>query len=133
LLPPARATQLVREQLARSLAREVRFEQVALSLWPPVRLLVKRIELAEPGGFEQGSAVSIASLDLDLDVMALLSHHVKVRRLALEGPALHLLLRPDGSTNLDGIGAAPAGKTAPAPALDLDVREFRVHEGHVLV
>jgi hypothetical protein len=34
LLPPARATQLVREQLAKSLAREVRFDGVRLSNWP---------------------------------------------------------------------------------------------------
>ena len=133
LLPPARATQLVREQLTRSLAREVRFEQVALSLWPPVRLSVKRIELAEPGGFDRGSAFSAASLDLDLDVLALLSRHVKIRRLAFDGPALHLLLRADGTTNFDGIGASPTGNAQAAPPLDLDVREFSVRGGHVLV
>ena len=49
LLPPARATALVRTQLARSLARDVRFDGVGLSLWPPVRLSVKHVELAEPG------------------------------------------------------------------------------------
>ncbi len=133
LLPPARATQLVREQLANSLARDVRFEKVSLSLWPPVRLAVRRFELAEPGGFERGAAFSAASIDLDLDVLALLGRRVKVRRLSLDEPALHLLLRADGTTNLDGIGAKPApGAPAPAP-LDLDVREFRVRDGSVLV
>ena len=78
LLPPARATQLVRAQLARSLTRDVRFEQVSLSLWPPVRLSVQRFELAEPGGFEHGAAFSAAALDLDLDVLALLAHRVRV-------------------------------------------------------
>jgi hypothetical protein len=135
LLPPERATRLVREQLSRSLAREVRFEKVSLSLFPPVRLAVRRLELAEPGGFERGAAFSATSLDLDLDVPALLGRQVRVRRLALAGPALHLLLRADGTTNLDGIGAAPGGKpgAAPPPALDLDVREFRVRDGGVLV
>ncbi|HEY6195114.1 MAG TPA: AsmA-like C-terminal region-containing protein [Candidatus Eisenbacteria bacterium] len=133
LLPPARATQLVRDQLARSLARDVRFEHVGLSLWPPVRLSVRHLELAEPGGFERGSAFSTAALDLDLDVLALLSHRVRVRRCSLEGPALHLLLRPDGTTNFDGLGAAPASPATAAPPLDLDVREFRVRDGHILV
>lgn len=135
LLPPARATQLVREQLARSLAREVRFDRVTLSLWPPVRVSVQRLELAEPGGFDHGAALSTATLDLDLDVLALLSRRVRVRRLVLDGPALHLVLRPDGSSNFDGVGAAPAGAGgAPAgPPLELDVREFRVRDGHVLV
>ena len=133
LLPPERATLLVREQLKRSLAREVRFERVTLSLWPPVRLSVKRVELAEPGGFERGAAFSAGALELDLDVLALLSRRVKVRRLVLDGPALHLELRPDGSTNFDGIAAAPAGSAPASKPLDLDVREFRIHDGHVLV
>ncbi len=133
LLPPARATQLVREQLKRSLARDVRFESVSLSLFPPVRLAVKRFELAEPGGFERGAAFAAGKVDLDLDVWALLVRQVKVRRLTLDGPALHLLLRADGTTNLDGIGAEPKGQQAAAPALDLDVREFRVRRGGVLL
>src|SRR5262249_24388257 len=48
--------------------------------------------------------------------------------------ALHLLMRADGTTNFEGLGAAPV--TAPAkvaPPLDLDVRELRVHDGSVLV
>ena len=133
LLPPARATQLVREQLAKSLAREVRFEGVKLSLWPPVRLSVKKVELAEPGGFAQGAAFSCASLDLDLDVLALLGKRVKVRRLVLDGPAIHLLLRADGTTNFDGLGAAPKPGAQAPPPLDLDVREFGVRAGQVLL
>ena len=133
LLPPARATQLVRAQLARSLTRDVRFEQVSLSLWPPVRLSVQRFELAEPGGFEHGAAFSAAALDLDLDVLALLAHRVRVRRLAFDGPALHLLLRPDGSTNLDSIATTPASNAQASPPLDFELREFSVRGGHVLV
>jgi len=133
LLPPARATQLVREQLSLRLARDVRFERVSLSLFPPVRLAVRRLELAEPGGFERGTALAVASLDLDLDVLALLGRRVRVRRLSLDRPALHLLLRADGTTNLDGLGGPPPAKPASGPALDLDVREFRVRSGDVLV
>ena len=55
LLPPARATQLVRDQLARSLARDVRFEHVGLSLWPPVRLSVRRIT---PGAVTPSAAAA---------------------------------------------------------------------------
>src|SRR5689334_11463517 len=133
LLPPARATQLVREQLAKSLAREVRFEKVSLSLFPPVRLKVQRFELAEPGGFARGAAFAASSVDLDLDVLALLGRKVRVRRLHLDSPALHLLLRADGTTNLDGIGKAPGAQTQAAPALDLDIREFRVTKGGILL
>jgi hypothetical protein len=133
LLPPARATQLVRTQLARSLGRDVRFERVQLSLWPPVRLSVQKLELAEPGGFGHGTAFAARAVDLDLDVLALLGRRVRVRRLSLDSPALHLVLRADGSTNFDGLAAAPAaGKQAP-PALDLDLRDFCVRAGQLLI
>jgi hypothetical protein len=133
LLPPARANRIVREQLSRSLARDVRFERVSVSLFPPVRLSVRRFELAEPGGFERGAALSVGSIDLDLDVFALLGRRVKVRRLSLDAPALSLKLRADGTTNFDGVGAAPKSPAAAGPAMDLDVREFRVSGGAVLV
>ena len=132
LLPPARATQLVREQLRRSLSRDVRFESVAVSLFPPVRLSVQRVELAEPGGFEHGVAFTCASVDLDLDVLALLSRRVKVRRLVLAGPIVHLVVRTDGTTNFDGMSKAPAPNAASSPALDLDLREFQVTNGQFL-
>jgi hypothetical protein len=103
-----------------------------------VRLSVRRVELAEQGGFERGTAFSAGSMDLDLDVLALLSRRVRVRRLSLESPALHLVLRADGTTNFDGLGAAPAKTPARSPAhapppLDLDVRELNIHGGSVLV
>ena len=57
-------------QLAGALAREVRFDDAALGLWPPVRLTVVGPALAEPGGFDARRARSSArSLHLDLDVL----------------------------------------------------------------
>src|SRR5438045_1866868 len=113
LLPPARATQIVRDQLAKSLARDVRFERVSISLWPPVRLAVRRFELAEAGGFASGTACSVGALELDLDVLALLVRRVVVRRLTLESPALHLTLGADGRTNFDGMGATSGAPPPP--------------------
>jgi uncharacterized protein involved in outer membrane biogenesis len=132
LFPPARLRAMVADQLHHALARDVRFADASLGLWPPVRLTVRRPELAEPGGFTRGAAFSADAVDLDLDVFALLSRKVRVRRLTFEHPALHLLLRADGSTNLDSL-AAPAQPGAPAPAMDLDVRMFAIHGGRVLV
>jgi hypothetical protein len=134
LLPPARATQIVRDQLAKSLSRAVRFDRVAISLWPPVRLAVRKFELAEPGGFESGTACSVGAIQLDVDALALLARRVVVRRLTLDSPALHLRLGADGRTNFDGMGAAPAPQAQAAPPpMDLAISEFRVKRGSVLV
>lgn len=130
--PPARVRALVRDQLRASLARDVSFEDASLGLWPPVRLGVTRFRLAEPGGFERGAALDVERLALDLDPFALLARTVRVRRLVVDRPALHVLLREDGTTNLDSLGAPPKAG-APAPSMDFDVRSFVVHDGKVLV
>src|SRR5262245_16997905 len=135
LLPPARATQLVRDQLAKTLARDVRFDKVSISLWPPVRVAVRKFELAEPGGFERGTACSVDAVQLDVDALALFARRVVVRRLTLDSPALHLTLGADGRTNFDGMGAPPAASKASGgqPPMDLAISEFRVKNGSVLV
>ena len=133
LFPPAKVKALVQEQLHSALAREVRFERASLGLFPPVRLTVTKPEVAEPGGFGRGTAFSADAIHLDLDVLALLSHKLKVERLIIERPALHLLLRADGSSNLDSLGAhAPATARAASP-MDLDIRTFAIRNGRVLV
>lgn len=132
VLPPARVKSLVESQLQAALRREARFEGASVGLWPPVRLSVRRLELAEPGGFGEGAAFSAQAIELDLDVFALLGRKVRVTRLAVVRPALHVVLRADGSTNLDSLGAPPR-PGAPPPAMDLDVREFAVRGGQVLL
>lgn len=134
LLPPARVRALVSAQLTSALSREVRFADASLSLWPPVRLTVSQPALAEPGGFANGAAFQARSLHLDLDVWALLSRRVVVRRLVLDRPALHLVLRPDGTTNFDGlVKPQPAATRKNGTAMDLAVRELRIREGRALV
>jgi len=132
LLPPARVRALVQGQLSTALAREVRFDDARVAIWPPIRVAVRGLALAEPGGFSNGAMFRTRSLDLDLDVLALLSHRVVVRRLGLDQPLLHLALRADGTTNLDGVGAQPKG-AAPAKPMDFAVREFGIRRGQVLV
>jgi hypothetical protein len=136
LLPHDRVLTLVRAQLASSLRREVRLADVSVRLWPPVRLAARGFELAEPGGFARGAAAKVGSLDLDLDVLPLLAGRLVVRSLTLERPTLHLVLRTDGTTNLDSltVTAPPSGsRVGSGPVMDLAVRAFVVRGGELLV
>jgi hypothetical protein len=133
LLPPARARDIVSQQLAKRLDREVRFAGVSLSIFPPVRLSVHDVEVAEPEGFGRGAAFSAKALDLDLELFALLRRQIRVHRLEIVEPRLHLLLRLDGTTNFDGIAKSEAKEPATQRALDLDVRELRVRNGGLLL
>jgi hypothetical protein len=140
LFPPDRARALVEKQLSRTLARQVRFEGASVSLWPPVRLRVRDLKLAEPGGLAQGAAFEAKALDLDLDVLALLARRLVVRRLVIDHPALHLSIGPDGRTNFDGVmrapeAGAPGAPAAPAAAapFDLAVSGLEIVGAQVLV
>src|SRR6185436_15570925 len=99
--------------LGSMLAREVRFDDARLGLWPPVRLTVVNPALADSGGFRQGIAVQARTLNLDLDTFALFGRRFVIRRMELVEPAAHVVLRRDGSTNLSRIGA-PAEQRPPA-------------------
>jgi AsmA protein len=132
--PPARVRELVSARASSVLAREVRFADASLGLWPPVRLTVRRPALAEPGGFANGAALQARSVHLDLDVLALFRRRVIVRRLVIDRPALHLVMRPDGTTNFDGIMKPPAQrKPAGADEMSLEIRDLRVQDGRALV
>ncbi len=140
LFPPAKLRAMLQGEASSALSRDTRFGDVSLGLFPPVRLTVKDAALAEPGGFDAGAALSARSVYLDLDVFALLVRRVVVRRLTLDHPVLHLVMRADGSTNFDGIGAAqgaaaPGGKPAPAAGggLEIAVQDFQIHDGEVLI
>ena len=132
LLPPARVRALIQAQLGRTLAREVSFESASVSLWPPIRLQVRTLRLAEPGGFARGAAFETRALALDLDLLALLARRFVVRRLVVEGPALHLVLGPGSHTNFEGLmrpqpaGGAPGKPGAGAEPLELAVQELAI-------
>lgn len=134
LFPPKRLRPLVQRQLTAMVARDVRFGAVRVGLWPPVRVTAANVELAEPGGFTRGAMLSAGSLHLDLDAIALMSNRFVVKRLVIERPALHVLLRADGTSNLDGLGRDPEADPAAArKPMDLSVREFVIRDGRLLV
>lgn len=133
LFPPERVRARVQEQLATALAREVRFADASVGLWPPVRLTVRGFELAEPGGFDRGTALRAHSIHLDLDVFALLGRRLVARRLIVDRPALHLALGADGTTNLDGIVKPPSPGKPARKLMDVELQEFRIVAGRALV
>src|SRR5262249_44440731 len=84
--------------------------------------------------FGQGTMLRARAIDLDLDLFALMSNRFVVRRLVLQQPELHVLVRADGTTNLDGIGRPPGAQPPQAPRpMDLSVRRLLVHRRRVLM
>ncbi|MBI1799923.1 MAG: AsmA family protein, partial [Candidatus Eisenbacteria bacterium] len=138
LLPPARVLAIARAQLSAALRREVRLDRASVSPWPPVRIELKGLAISEPEGFSRGSSFEARSLDLNLNLFALLLRRAVVRDFTLEQPVLHLVLRGDGTTNFDGLlsapppGGAASGAAASVP-FDLAVHTCSVRGGRVMV
>ncbi|HYM80692.1 MAG TPA: AsmA-like C-terminal region-containing protein [Candidatus Limnocylindria bacterium] len=133
VLPPARVQEIVRRQVSTALAREVRFAGASVGILPLVRLTVREPALAEPGGFGRGAAFQARSLHLDLDAWALLRGRTVVRRLVFDEPSLHLVLREDGTTNLDSLARSVESGRAARKPMDFDVRELAIRNGRILV
>lgn len=133
LFPPAKVRDLVQAQLSQRLNRQVRFASAGLGLFPPVRLTVRELALSEAGGFANGAAFQCKALELDLDVFALLSRRVVVQRLTLDEPSLHLVLKSDGTTNLDNImKPAPPSQQADV-GVDFTVDALTLRRARVLI
>jgi hypothetical protein len=130
--PPPRVRALVQKQLGAMLRREVRFDDARIGIFPPVRLEVKGLALADPRGFAEGTTFGARAIDLDLDVGALLVRRFVVRRLILDEPRLHLVLHANGTTNLDSLGQPPE-VSAPRSTMELAMKEIDLRHGQILV
>jgi hypothetical protein len=134
LLPPERVRALVQAQLARVIDREVRYSGASVGLWPPVRLSVETPAIGEPEGLARGTILEARAIHLDLDVFALLSRRVLVRRLVLDHPSVHVLMRADGTTNLDHVlKPQPSGAAGGGKPMDVDLRELEILDGRALI
>jgi AsmA-like protein len=133
IFPPARVRSLVSRQLSATLSRDVRFADASLGLWPPVRLTVRQPALAEPEGFVSGAAFRARAIHLDLDLLPLFSRRVVVRRLVIAGPVVHLVLRPDGTSNFDGLVKPTPGRGPGGGDMSLEIRELRIQDGRILM
>ncbi|MDP9054772.1 MAG: translocation/assembly module TamB domain-containing protein [Acidobacteriota bacterium] len=66
-------------------------------------------------------------------IISLLQEQFNVASIRAEMPRVHLIVAPDGSTNLPRPKTAPDGKTGPETILDLKIGSFDLAEGSVAV
>lgn len=92
--------------------------EVGLSIWPELAVRAGRVSLSEADGKTDFSAID--SLRVAVAVMPLLSGRLEAREIEIDGLALTLIKRRDGSLNIDDLLAGqkekPAGEAKPAAA-----------------
>lgn len=91
---------------------------VGLSIWPELAVRAGRVSLSEADGKTDFAAID--SLRVAVAVMPLLSGRLEAREIEIDGLALTLIKRRDGSLNIDDLLAGqkekPAGEAKPAAA-----------------
>lgn len=100
-----------------ALKREVRFDgpaQLEISARP--KLKVGGLAIADPGGFAEGTLVSVGELRLALDLWKLLAHRLHIQDLAGSDVVLKLHTNADGTNNWTF--AIPTSDAPPKPVSD---------------
>ncbi len=101
---------------------------VGLSVWPELAVRAGRVSLSEADGKTDFAAID--SLRVAVAVMPLLSGRLEAREIEIDGLALTLIKRRDGSLNIDDLLAGqkekPAGDAKPAAATAEDSQPLQV-------
>jgi translocation and assembly module TamB len=101
--------------------------------WSTLTAQVDRLVVhgAEPAG--QAPLLSVDRLTVVLRIVSLLGRDVDLARIAATAPQSHLIVYPDGHTNVPQPKIAHPGKSLPETILDLKIRQFDLSNGSFLL
>lgn len=100
------------QKVSAALKRDVRLKQVRASLFG---VRVSGLEVAEQGGFQQGTFLSVDKAGVRFSLVHLLHGHLKLRTVFLHGATLNITRRADGKFNFADLSSSsvpPAQKEA---------------------
>lgn len=102
------------QKVSAALRRDVRLKQVRASLFG---VRVSGLEVAEQGGFQQGTFLSVDKAGVRFSLIHLLHGHLKLRTVFLHGGAIRITRSADGKFNFADLSSSsvpPAQKEAHA-------------------
>ena len=98
-------------QLTTALGQPVSVEAVSAGIYPRVTLTLKGVSIGQP------ARITVASMDVGTDFMALLSRRIQHAALHINEARLELPLPP---LNISGSASAPGGSSAPIELVSID-------------
>ena len=114
------------------------------SIFPWIGVRLTDLHLGNPSGFEEKDFVSVASFEVRVKLLPLLSRNIEVKRFVVDKPVIVLEKRKDGKGGWEGLGQ-PAEKpaateketpvpssTGELPIKDLLVGEFAITNGLIV-
>lgn len=91
------------QKVSAALKRDVRLKQVRASLFG---VRVSGLEVAEQGGFQQGTFLSVDKAGVRFSLIHLLHGHLKLRTVFLHGGAIRITRGADGKFNFSDLSSA---------------------------
>lgn len=92
------------QKVSAALRRDVRLKQVRASLFG---VRVSGLEVAEQGGFQQGTFLSVDKAGARFSLIHLLHGHLKLRTVFLHGGAIRITRGADGKFNFADLSSSP--------------------------
>ena len=84
----------------------------------------------EPAG--DAPLLAVKRVEIGFRIVSLMKRDFDVARVQAESPQAHLIIQPDGSTNIPQPKTPPKGKTGPETILDLKIGKFDLADGVVI-
>jgi AsmA protein len=107
---------IVQDQLSSALGRKVTLGHLSFSLLSG-SLVANNIAIADDPAFGTAPFIQAKSFYIGVEVLPLLFHHqVRITRLTIDSPSIHLIQNQKGVWNFASLGAAAAASRSGAPA-----------------
>lgn len=103
------------QKVSAALRRDVRLKQVRASLFG---VRVSGLEVAEQGGFQQGTFLSVDKAGARFSLIHLLHGHLKLRTVFLHGGAIRITRGADGKFNFADLSSASVSPAKEEPHAD---------------
>ena len=103
------------QKVSAALKRDVRLKQVRASLFG---VRVSGLEVAEQGGFQQGTFLSVDKAGVRFSLVHLLHGHLKLRTVFLHGATLNITRRADGKFNFADLSSSSVPPAQKEPHAD---------------
>lgn len=103
------------QKVSAALKRDVRLKQVRASLFG---VRVSGLEVAEQGGFQQGTFLSVDKAGVRFSLIHLLHGHLKLRTVFLHGGAIRITRGADGKFNFADLSSASVPSAQKEPHAD---------------
>lgn len=103
------------QKVSAALRRDVRLKQVRASLFG---VRVSGLEVAEQGGFQQGTFLSVDKAGVRFSLIHLLHGHLKLRTVFLHGGAIRITRGADGNFNFADLSSSSVSSAQKEPHAD---------------